>query len=59
MDAENFDGSAFDVGTATLYEQLYYKITEGREMTVTAQMAAAIISVIEEVHAANPLPLKY
>ena len=58
-DAENFVGSAFDVGTATLYEQLYYKITEGREMTVTAQMAAAIISVIEEVHAANPLPLKY
>ena len=59
MDAENFVGSAFDVGTATLYEQLYYKITEGREMSVTAQMAAAIISVIEEVHAANPLPLKY
>ena len=58
-EAEKFVGNAFDIGTATLYEQLYYKITEGREMSVTAQMAAAIISVIEEVHAANPLPLKY
>ena len=58
-EAEKFVGNAFDVGTAALYEQLYYQITEAREMTVTAQMAAAIISVIEEVHAANPLPLKY
>lgn len=59
VETEEFVGTAFDVGTATLYEQLYYKITEGREMTVTAGMAAAVISVIEEVHAANPLPLKY
>ncbi|MBE6585537.1 MAG: Gfo/Idh/MocA family oxidoreductase [Ruminococcaceae bacterium] len=58
-EADTFTGNAFDIGTATLYEQLYYKIAEGRDMTVTAQMAAAIISVIEEVHAANPLPLKY
>ncbi len=54
-----FDGTAFDVGTAKLYNQLYYKITEGREMTVTLEMAADIISVIERVHSENPLPLKY
>ncbi len=59
VEGEEFKGTAFDVGTAKLYEQLYYKITEGREMTVTAEMAAAVISVIEEVHAANPLPLKF
>lgn len=59
VESENFSGTAFDVGTARLYEQLYYKITEGREMTVTPEMAAAIISVIETVHAQNPLPLKY
>jgi hypothetical protein len=47
------------VGTAKLYDQLYYKITEGRPMTVTPEMAAAVISVIETVHAENPLPLKY
>lgn len=59
VESEHFSGTAFDVGTARLYEQLYYKITEGREMTVTPEMAAAIISVIETVHAQNPLPLKY
>lgn len=58
-EAESFNGSAFDVGTAKMYEQLYYKITEGREMTVTPAMAAAVISVIETVHAQNPLPLKF
>ncbi len=42
-----FTGTAFDVGTATLYEQLYNKITKGKEMTVTPEMAAQIISVIE------------
>lgn len=54
-----FTGTAFDVGTATLYKQLYDRITEGKPMTVTPEMARDIISVIEEVHAANPLPLKY
>jgi len=57
--SEKFNGTAFDIGTAKLYEQLYFRITEGKEMTVTAEMAASIISVIEEVHAANPLPLKF
>ena len=59
VESEKFNGTAFDIGTARLYEQLYYKITEGREMTVTPEMAAAVISVIETVHAQNPLPLKY
>lgn len=54
-----FDGAAFDIGTAKLYEQLYFKITDGRNMTVTPEMAATIISVIETAHAQNPLPLKY
>ena len=59
VEAEAFKGTAFDIGTAKLYEQLYFKITEGREMTVTPEMAAAVISVIETVHAQNPLPLKF
>lgn len=59
VEEEKFAGTAFDIGTAKLYEQLYYKLTEGKEMTVTAEMAAAVISVIETVHAQNPLPLKY
>jgi predicted dehydrogenase len=59
VEAEKFDGTAFDVGTASLYSQLYFKITEGTPMTVTPEMAADIISIIETVHAQNPLPLKY
>lgn len=59
VESENFEGTAFDVGTAKLYEQIYFKITESKDMTVTPEMAAAIISVIETVHAQNPLPLKY
>lgn len=54
-----FNGNAFNVGTASLYEQLYFAITEGRPMTVTPEMAARIVGVIETVHAQNPLPLKF
>ena len=54
-----FNGSAFDVGTASLYEQLYFAITEGKPMTVTPEMAARIVGVIETVHAQNPLPVKF
>ena len=59
VEGEDFNGTAFDIGTAELYKQLYFKITEGREMTVTPEMAAMVISVCETVHAANPMPLKF
>ena len=59
VESGHFDGTALDVGTAMLYRQLYERITQGSAMTVTAEMAAEIISVIETVHAQNPLPLKY
>ncbi len=59
VESGSFNGTAFDVGTAMLYKQIYDKITEGKEMTVTPEMAAAIISIAETVHAENPLPLKY
>lgn len=55
----SFGGTAFDAGTQRLYEQLYYKITEGKPMTVTPEMAAEVIKVIAEVHAKNPLALKF
>lgn len=54
-----FDGTAFDVGTRTLYEGLYAQITEGKPLSVTPEMAARIIGVIEKVHADNPLPVSY
>ena len=54
-----FEGTAFDIGTASLYEELYYLITEGRPMKISCEMAADVIGVIETVIAENPLPVKY
>jgi hypothetical protein len=59
VESGSFSGTAFDVGTAGLYKELYDRITEGEPMTVTAEMAAAIISVAETVHAENPLPVQF
>lgn len=54
-----FDGNAFNVGTSSFYKQLYDRITKGEKMTVTAQMAADVIAVIETAHAQNPLPVLF
>ena len=59
VEEAEFGGTAFDVGTATLYKQLYYKITEGTPMDVTPEMASAIIGVIAQAHAENPLDVKF
>jgi len=55
----NFEGNAFNVGTASLYKQLYFAITEGKPMTVTPEMASRIVNIIETVHAQNPLSVKF
>ncbi len=55
----NFDGSAFDVGSSSFYEDMYYYITENKPMRVTPEMAAKVIQIIEQAHAENPLPLVY
>lgn len=54
-----FDGDAFDVGTMRFYEMMYNKITNNEKMTVTPEHAAMIISVIEQAHAQNPLPIRF
>jgi hypothetical protein len=55
----DFPGDAFTVGTPALYEELYYKLTEGREMSVTPEMAREVISVIETAHVENPMPVRF
>lgn len=52
-------GDAFGVGTASIYKQLYYLITEGKPMTVTPEMAERVIGVIETAHAHNPMPIRF
>ena len=59
VETGKFDGTAFDIGTATLYEQLYFKLTEGKAMDVTPEMARDIIGVIAEAYAANPMDVKF
>ena len=55
----DFPGDAFSVGTPSFYESLYYKLRDGRPMPVTPEMAREVISVIETVHAQNPMPIIY
>ncbi len=54
-----FKGSAFDVGTAGVYSDIYYALTENKPMRVTPEQAADVIKVIAQVYAENPLPVKY
>ncbi len=54
-----YPGTAFDVGTAKIYESLYYKITENKPLLVSNEMSKAVIGVIENVHAENPLKRKF
>lgn len=42
-----------------VYGELYAAITEGKPMTITAEMATEIIAVIDRVHADNPMPLEF
>ena len=54
-----YEGTAFDVGTKAIYESVYRAITQGAPLIVTCEMAAAVIDVIDTVHAQNPLPVKF
>ena len=55
----SYDGTAFDVGTAGIYANLYKVITEGAELAVPLYQSAMTINVIETAHAENPLPVKF
>lgn len=55
----DFPGDAFTVGTPALYKELYFKLTEGKPMSVTPEMAREVVSVIETAHAENPLPKRF
>lgn len=55
----SYQGTAFDVGTAEIYENLYHVLTEGAELAVPAWQSAMVINVIEKAHADNPLSVKF
>ena len=55
----DYKGTAFNSAVASFYEDLYYALTEKKPMRVTPEMAAAVVAVIEKVHADNPLPMRF
>lgn len=54
-----YEGGPFDKGSPDFYRMVYEKITMDKPMSITPEHAAMIVSVIEEVHAKNVLPIKY
>ena len=51
--------SAFTTAVAGIYQEIYDALTAGKPMTITAETGREIVSIIERVHAENPLPLIY
>lgn len=54
-----FEGTAFDVGTCDFYKSLYFKLTENKPLVVTPENARVIVGAIEEMHARTPLERKF
>jgi predicted dehydrogenase len=54
-----YPGTAFNVGTQLLYENLYYALTEGKEMYIDAEKVKKIVGIIETAHAENDLPVLF
>ena len=57
--SEKIEGSPFDIAVRDFYLMLYGAVMEGKPLTITPEMAAQVIGVIEACHAQNPLPVKF
>ena len=56
---EEMDGTAFDVGTHKLYEDVYTRLVHGKPLTVRLEQVLQQIRIIELAHAQNPMPVLY
>ena len=54
-----YEGSAFNVGTQRLYENLYHALRGEGELFVTPEMGRDIIGIAEDMYKATPLPKKF
>lgn len=55
-----FDEQAVFTGcVADFYQELYFAITEHRPVSVPVEVARDIVSIIDKVHADNPLPVQF
>lgn len=58
-DNGTYNGTAFDVGTAGIYRDIYFAITEGKALSVTPEQSAMVIRVIKTAHDHSPLPVRF
>lgn len=58
-EAEEFRGTAFNVAVRDFYRMVYNNLKKNEPMSVTPEMAAQVINIIETVHGQNPLPVLY
>ena len=54
-----YDGTVFNVATMEFYEDLYFNITQKRELRITTAIITQLMKIIEQVHKDNPLQKKY
>ena len=48
-----FEGTALDIGTAEIYKDVFYALTENKPLRVTNEQAKRIIEIIEKVYKQN------
>ena len=58
-EAGEHEGDAFNTAVQDYYQMIYDRLTVGKPLELDPADMAKIVSVMEEVHAANPLPKKY
>ena len=49
----------FDPATKNFYDGFYESLVNGSPLTVTPEMSAKVIGIIEAVHSQNPLPVRF
>lgn len=49
----------FKVGNVKFYEMVYQRLVNNKPLVIKPEYAAKVISIIEAVHANNPMPVKY
>ena len=52
-------GSSFDLAVKDFYDMVYGAVMEGKPMSITPDMAAEVIRIIETTHSVNPLEVKF
>lgn len=57
--SEDIKGSAFDVGTATFYKNIYEHLVHGKELIIKPEKIVQQIKVSELMHAQNPMETIY